>query len=71
MTVKLLLDWHLEFLSLKGGLTGSSESIRVKMSYCCKFHVLSQMSLLVCVEALRSSVILGHPTLYWTSLAKR
>ena len=29
----------LEFLSLKGGCTGSSESILVKMPHCCKPHV--------------------------------
>ena len=33
-------DWtHLEFLSLKGGCTGSSESIHVKMPHCWKSHV--------------------------------
>ena len=31
MTIKLLNDHHLEFLSLKGGCTGSSESTLVKM----------------------------------------
>ena len=30
MTVKLLTDQHLEFLSLKGDCTGSSESTLVK-----------------------------------------
>ena len=30
MTVKLLAEQHLEFLSLKGGCTGSSESTLVK-----------------------------------------
>ena len=34
MTVKLLTEHHLEFLSLKGGCTGSSESTLVKMSNC-------------------------------------
>ena len=32
MTFKLLAENHLEFLSLKGGCTGSSESTLVKMS---------------------------------------
>ena len=32
MIVKLLTERHLEFLSLKGGCTGSSESTLVKMS---------------------------------------
>ena len=31
MIVKLLTEHHLEFLSLKGGCTGSSESTLVKM----------------------------------------
>ena len=31
MIVKLLTENHLEFLSLKGGFTGSSESTLVKM----------------------------------------
>ena len=38
MTVKLLTEHHLEFLSLKGGCKGSSESIHVKMAHCCKPH---------------------------------
>ena len=32
MIVKLLTEYHLEFLSLKGGCRGSSESTLVKMS---------------------------------------
>ena len=43
MTVKLQTEHHLEFLSLKGGCTGSSESTLVKMSHCCKSHVAAQM----------------------------
>ena len=34
VTVKLLTEHHLEFLSLKGGCTGSSESTHVKMPHC-------------------------------------
>ena len=34
MTVKLLTEHPLEFLSLKGGCTGSSESTLVKMPHC-------------------------------------
>ena len=33
MIVKLLTEHHLEFLSLKGGCRGSSESTLVKMSH--------------------------------------
>ena len=42
MIVKLLTKHHLEFLSLKGGCTGSSESTLVKMSNCWKSHALAQ-----------------------------
>ena len=38
MIVKLLTEHNLEFLSLKGGCTGSSESTLVKMSKCWKSH---------------------------------
>ena len=38
MIVKLLAEHHLEFLSLKGGCRGSSESTHVKMSNCWKSH---------------------------------
>ena len=38
MIVKLLTEYHLEFLSLKGGCRGLSESIIFKMSNCWKSH---------------------------------
>ena len=38
MIVNLLTEHHLEFLSLKEGCTGSSESTLVKMSNCWKSH---------------------------------
>ena len=34
MSVMLLTEYHLEFVSLKGGCTGSSESALVKMPHC-------------------------------------
>ena len=43
MTVKLLALQHLEFLSLQGGCTGSSESTLVKMPHCLKSHVMAHM----------------------------
>ena len=43
MIVKLLTEHHLEFLSLKGGCRGSSESTLVKMSNCWKSHALAQI----------------------------
>ena len=39
MTVKLMTEHHLEFLSINGGCTGSSESAPVKMLHCWKSHV--------------------------------
>ena len=44
MTVKLLTEHHLEFLSLKGGCTGSSDSTLVKTPQCWKSPVAAQMS---------------------------
>ena len=43
MNVKLLTEHHLEFLSLKGGCTGWSESTRVKMPHCWKSHVAARI----------------------------
>ena len=48
MIVKLLTEHHLEFLSLKGGCRGSSESTHVKMSHCWKSHAQAQMVLDKC-----------------------
>ena len=44
MSVKLLTEYHLKFLSLKGGYKGSSESILVKMSNCWKSHAAAHYS---------------------------
>ena len=44
MIVKLLTEYHLGFLSLKGGRTGSSESTHVKMPHCWKSPTLAQLS---------------------------
>ena len=44
MSVKLLTELHLEFLTLKGGCTGSSASTLVEMPHCCKSHVTAQMT---------------------------
>ena len=43
MSVKLLTEHNLEFLSLKGGCTGSSETTLVKMTYCWKSRVIAQI----------------------------
>ena len=42
--VKLLNEHHLEFLSLKGGCTGSSEFTLVKTQHCWKLHVTVHIS---------------------------
>ena len=46
MIVKLLTEHHLEFLSLKGGCRGSSESTLVKMSNCWKSNSAAHVILL-------------------------
>ena len=43
MSVKLLTEHHLKFLSLKGDCTGSSESTLVKMSHCWKSNVAAHI----------------------------
>ena len=45
MIIKLLTEHHLEFLSLKGGSRGSSESTHIKMPHCWKSHPLAHMCL--------------------------
>ena len=45
MSVKLLIELNLVFLSLTGGCTGSSESTLVKMAHCWKSHVTVQIFL--------------------------
>ena len=43
MIIKLLTEHNLEFLSLKGGCIGSSESTLVKISNCWKSHAAAQI----------------------------
>ena len=50
MIVKLLSEYHLEFLSLKGGCIGSSESTHVKMPHCLKSRVAAHMLFLEHVQ---------------------
>ena len=45
MSVKLLTEHRLEFLNLKGGYKGSSESTLVKMPDCWKSHVAAHFFL--------------------------
>ena len=43
MIVKLLTEHHLEFLSLKGGYRGSSETTHVKIPHCWKSHAAAHL----------------------------
>ena len=66
MSVKLLTEHHLEFLSLKGGCAGLSESTHVKLPHCWKSRVTAHMEsgkicknndrtyLLLCINTCRS-----------------
>ena len=47
MTVQVLTEHYLEFLSLKGGCTGSSESTLAKMPYCWKSCVTAQIDIAI------------------------
>ena len=50
MIVKLLTEHHFEFLSLKGGCRGSSESTHTKMPHCWKYQALAHIILLTQVQ---------------------
>ena len=59
MSIKLLSEHHLEFLSLKGGCAGSSECTHVKIPHCWKSHVEAHMKFAVRrLKYVVSSVIL-------------
>ena len=47
MSVELLTEHHLGFLSLTGGCRGSSESTHVKMPNCWKSHATAHIIKLV------------------------
>ena len=55
MKVKLLTEHNLEFLSLKEGYTGSSESTLVKIPHCWKSHVAAHIMLHLTVACYRSN----------------
>ena len=61
MIVKLLTEHHLEFLSLKGGCRGWSESTHVKKPHCWKSHVTANILfvLMFYVQVNNFSVMLG------------
>ena len=62
MSVKLLTEHLLEFLSLKGGFTGSSESTLVKMPQCWKSHVTAHTNQFSIFHAPKTGFIIKeHP----------
>ena len=59
MTVKLLTEHNLEFLSLEGVCTGLTESTLVKMPHCWKSNVAAQFSSPIgALQAVKSLVLL-------------
>ena len=50
MSIKLLTEHHLEFLSLKGDCRGSSESTHVRMQHCWKSHVAAHITFRMTLE---------------------
>ena len=59
MTLRLLNEYQLEFLSFNGGCTGEFESTLVKMSNCWKSHVTAQLCCVI------MSLSLGAHTKPW------
>ena len=50
MSIELLTEHHLQFLSIKGDCTGSSESTLVKMSHCWKSRDAAQRMMIYCTD---------------------
>ena len=61
MSVKLLTDPHLEFLSLRGGCTGSSESTLVKIPHCLKSHVAAHIIILLTEWESKCGISISKP----------
>ena len=59
MTVELLTEHCLEFRSLTGGYTGSSESTLVKMSNCWKARAAAQLCFGILFHVGSTSVLFG------------
>ena len=54
MIVSLVTEHHFEFLNLKGGWRGSSESTLVKMSNCCKSHAAAHIIIISVLDTMSS-----------------
>ena len=65
MSVKLLTEHNMEFLSLKLGCTGSSESTLVKMPHGWKSHVRAQF--IMSITEMRARVEFYFTTV-WTQM---
>ena len=69
MTVKLLSQHHLEFLGLRGGCTGSTESALVKMPHCWKSRIAALFVIFLFIEDHGTEVLVSLsnciPTAVW------
>ena len=63
MIVKLLTEHHLEFLSFKGGCTGSSESTLDKMPHCWKSPALAQFNCVDIIPEITYIILVYSPYL--------
>ena len=63
MSVKLLTEHHLEFLSLTGDCTGLSESTLVKMPHCWKSRVAALIVCCIYSDALQNNHIMDINTM--------
>ena len=59
MSVKLLTEHYLEFLSLKGGCTGSSESTLFKMPHIVGNHMSRRLILCLTTADIGDQVFVG------------
>ena len=57
MFVKLLIEHHSEFLRLKGGCSGSSESTHVIMPHCWKSHALAHRVFVQAIAKKRKTLV--------------
>ena len=74
MSVKLLTEHHLEFLSLKRGCTDSSKSTHVKIPHCWKSHALAHIDLVTvtpyAIEYINSSLRLSKARIFYRLIYK-
>ena len=63
MIINLLTEHHMEFLSLKGGCTGSSESTLFKMSNCWNSHAAAHFEFLQTKEIIAVAPVISQADL--------